>query len=127
MFASSVCRAPMNVQDKLVTCAVITFNIFSQIYKKNVLKKFFLKFVKYCCGEFGIHMYILLYLKWITNEVLLYSTGVLLSVMWWPGWEGSLGENGDIYIYTHMYIYMAESLFCPLETITTLLIGYSPI
>ena len=32
------------------------------------------------CGEgiareFGIHMYTLLYLKWITNKVLLYSTG----------------------------------------------------
>ena len=48
-------------------------------------------------------MYILLYLKWITNEVLLYSTGVLLSVMWWPGWEGSLGENGDIYIHICIY------------------------
>ena len=25
--------------------------------------------------EFGIHMYTLLYLKWITNKDLLYSTG----------------------------------------------------
>ena len=39
--------------------------------------------------------------------------------MWWPGWEGSLGENG--------YMCLAESL-CPTpETIVTLLIGYTPI
>ena len=86
----------------------------------NVLKIFF-EFVKYCPGEFGIHMYILPYLKWISNKVLLYSTGTLLSVTWWPGWEGSLGENG------YVCIYMAESLFCPPETVTTLLIGYSPV
>ena len=35
----------------------------------------------------------------------------LLSVMWKPGWEGSLGENG----YMHM------SLCCPPESITTLI------
>ena len=47
--------------------------------------------------EFGMHMYSLLYVKWITNKELLYRT--LLNAMWLPGWEGSLGENG----YMHMY------------------------
>ena len=42
-----------------------------------------------------------------------------LNVMWQPGWEGSLGENG--------YVCMAESLCCAPETITTLSIGYTPI
>ena len=36
--------------------------------------------------EFGPDMYILLYLKWITNKDLLYSTmGTLFNVMWQPG------------------------------------------
>ena len=45
----------------------------------------------------------------------------LLNVMWQPRWEGSLGENGC------MCMYMAESLCCSLESITTLLIGYAAI
>ena len=36
------------------------------------------------------------------------------------GWEVSLGENGEMCIY-------AESLCSTPETITTLLIGYTPI
>ena len=43
-------------------------------------------------------MHILLYLKWITNKYLLYSTWNSLKVMWQPGWEGSLGENGCMYM-----------------------------
>ena len=43
--------------------------------------------------------------------------------MWWPGWKAILGENG----YMCVCIYMAESLSCPPETITTLLIIYAPI
>ena len=39
--------------------------------------------------------------------------------MWQPGWEGSVGENDTC-------IGMAESLRCAPETITTLLIGYTP-
>jgi len=27
------------------------------------------------------------------------ASGTLLSVMWQPGWEGSLGENGYMYMY----------------------------
>ena len=46
--------------------------------------------------------------------------GIPLNVMWQPVWEGSLRENG----YS---IHMAESLCCPPETITTLLISYTAI
>ena len=50
--------------------------------------------------EFGMDMYTLLYLKCITNKDLLYSIGSVLSVMWQPGWEESLGENGYMYMYS---------------------------
>ena len=43
--------------------------------------------------------YWLLYLKWITNRVLLYSTEDSAQCYVAAGWEGSLGENG----YMHMY------------------------
>ena len=36
-----------------------------------------------------------------------------------PGWEGSLGENGYMYMY-------AWVPFCSFGTITTLLINYTP-
>ena len=49
------------------------------------------------------------------------AQGTLLNVVWQPGLLGSLVDNG------YRYIYMAESLCCPPETITTLLIGYTPI
>ena len=39
-----------------------------------------------------------LYLKWLTNKVILYKR-TLLIVMWQPGLKGSLGENGYIYLY----------------------------
>ena len=47
-----------------------------------------------CRGEgklrdFGKVMYTRLYLKWIINKDLLYSTWTLLNVMRQPGWEGS--------------------------------------
>ena len=71
--------------------------------------------------EFGIDMYTLLYLKWITNKVLLYSTGnsAQCYVAAWVG--GEFGGRMDTCIC------MAESLCCPSETITTLIIGYTPI
>ena len=34
----------------------------------------------------------IVYLKWITDKDLLYSTGTLLNVMWQPRWEGSWGK-----------------------------------
>ena len=40
--------------------------------------------------------------------------------MWQPGWEGSLGENGYMFMYGWV-------LCCPPEATTTLLIGYTPI
>ena len=45
----------------------------------------------------------------------------LFNVMGQPGYKGSLGVN------RYMYIYTAESLCHPLETIMTLLISYTPI
>ena len=49
--------------------------------------------------EFEIHMYTLLYLKWITNKDLLWSTGnsAQCYVAAWMG--GSLGEKGYTYTY----------------------------
>ena len=49
--------------------------------------------------EFGMDMYILLYLKWITKKSYCIAQGTLLNVMWQPGWEESLGENGYMYMY----------------------------
>ena len=43
-------------------------------------------------------MYRLLCLKWITSTYCVVR-GTLFNVMWQPGWEGSLGENGYIYVY----------------------------
>jgi len=72
-------------------------------------------------GEFGMDVYTRLYLKWITNKDLLYSTGnsAQCFVEAWMGRE--LWGRMDTCRR------MAESLCCPLETIATLLIGYIPI
>ena len=43
--------------------------------------------------EFGIDLYTMLYLNWINNKNLLYSTGNSGQCCWQPRWEGSLGEN----------------------------------
>ena len=58
-----------------------------------------------CCGvgegtvrEFGMDMYTLLCLKWITNKDLLYNTWNSAQCYVPPGWEGGLVENG----YTYM-------------------------
>ena len=70
--------------------------------------------------EFGIDMYTLLYLKWITNKDLLYGTrnSAQCYLAAWRG--GEFPENR-----THEY--MTESLCNPPQTITTLLICYIPI
>ena len=45
-------------------------------------------------------MYTLLSLKWITNKDLTRTyQETLLSVMWQPGWQGSLGENEYMDMY----------------------------
>lgn len=41
-------------------------------------------------------VYTLLYLEWVTNKVL---HRTLLSVLWEPGWEGSLGGE---WIHAHV-------------------------
>ena len=71
--------------------------------------------------EFGIGMYTLLHLKWITNRDLLYSTG----------------NSAQYYVTTYMgkiiwnridiCICITESLCCPLGTNTTLLISCTPV
>ena len=50
--------------------------------------------------EFGISMYTLLYLEWITNKDLLYITwnSPPCYVTTWMG--GGLGENGYVYMYS---------------------------
>ena len=63
--------------------------------------------------EFWMDMYTLLYLKWIANEDLLYSPGML--------W-GSLDGKG-VWGRLDTCIHVAGSLCCSPETITTLLIG----
>ena len=57
----------------------------------------------------------------MTNKDLLIAQGTLFNVTWQPGWKGSLGENG------YMYICMAEFLPCCPKIITILLISYTPI
>ena len=69
--------------------------------------------------EFGRDMGTLLYLRWIQTRSYCITQGTLLEVMWQPGWEGVWGR-----IYT--CISVAESFRCPPETITTLLVGYTP-
>ena len=50
--------------------------------------------------EFGMDIYTLIYLKWITNRTYFITYGTLLSVPWQPGWDRCLGENGYIYMYS---------------------------
>ena len=73
--------------------------------------------------EFGIDMYTWLYLKWIPNKDLLYSTGnsAQCDEAAWMGGEVGGGRGMDTWIH------MAELLCCAPETLTTLLIGYIPI
>ena len=70
-------------------------------------------------GEFGMGRNKLLYLKWVTNKNLTVQHKGLCSMLC-----GSLDERGewermDTYIYIYVCMYMAESLCCPPETITT--------
>ena len=69
--------------------------------------------------EFGMGMYTVLYLKWITNKHLLYSTGNSAQC-YVAAWMGR--KFGGEWIRVDM----AESLCCSPETITTLLISYIP-
>ena len=49
--------------------------------------------------DFEKVMSTLLYLKWITNENLLYSTWNSAQGYVQTGWERGLGENGYMYMY----------------------------
>ena len=62
-------------------------------------------------GEFETDIYTLLYLRWMTNQDLLYRTGISAQcyVAAWKG-VGFGGERIDVYIS------MAESLLCSPET-----------
>ena len=65
-------------------------------------------------SECGMDRNIQLYLKWITNQDLLCSSGTLLKVMWQAGWEGNLRENG----YMDMY-HLKPSQHCLLTRYTS--------
>ena len=56
-------------------------------------------------GEFGISRCKVLHLEWITNKVLLYSTGkyVLGQIM--------MGKILKVYIYIHIYIYICIYIY----------------
>ena len=69
--------------------------------------------------KFAMDIYTLPYLKWITSKDLLYRE--LCSMLC-----GSLDGRG-VWGRINACIYMAESLGCPPETITTLLTDCTPI
>ena len=69
--------------------------------------------------EFGINMYTLLYLSWITKKDLLFNTRNP-DHCYVPAWIGVWGRIDPC-------MWMAESICCPPETIITLLISYTPI
>jgi len=50
--------------------------------------------------ESGTDMYSLLYFKWITTKALCIAQGTLLNIMCQAAWEGSLGENGYLCMYS---------------------------
>ena len=72
--------------------------------------------------EFGMGMYTLLYLKWITDKDPLYTTwnSAQCCVAAWIG-----GEFGAEWI--HVYVWLSPFVIISPEIITTLLIGYTPI
>ena len=67
-------------------------------------------------------VYTLLYLKWRTNQDLLYSVGTLLNVMWQPG--SGLGRFGVEWMCEHVWL---SPFYCPPGTTTTLLTDYTPV
>ena len=71
--------------------------------------------------ELEINMNTPLYLKWVTNKDLAYSTREHCSMLC-----GSLDGRG-VWGRMDTCICLAESLCCPPETITTLLIVYTSI
>ena len=72
--------------------------------------------------EFGMDMYTLLYLKWITNKGLLYCTGNS-ALCYVPAWTG--GEFGEEWI--HVYVCFSSFTVHLKLSQHFLLIGYTPI
>ena len=70
--------------------------------------------------EFGISTCKLVYIEWINNKVLLYSTGKFIQ---YP----VINHNGKEYEKECMYICITESLCCTAEIRTTLYINYTSI
>ena len=70
--------------------------------------------------QFGIDMYTLSYLKWITSKDLLYSTGNSAQC-YVAAWMG--GESGGEWI--HVYVWLSP--FAVHLKLTTLLTNYTPI
>ena len=68
--------------------------------------------------EFGISRCKLLYIGWINNKVLLYSTGNYIQ---YP----VISHNGEEYDKECIYICITESLCCTAEINTTLLVNYT--
>ena len=95
------------------------FSLSEKVGNGNISLFDFRKYIKKRHAEFGTGMHMLLYLKWITNRTSCIAQEILLNVVWKPGWEVSWGSMDEC-------IHVAQSLCCPPETITTLLIGYIP-
>ena len=70
--------------------------------------------------DFGMDMYTLLYLEWITNKFLLYHTELCSMLL------DSL-DGREVWGIMDTCMCMAESLCSSPETITILLISYTPI
>ena len=66
-------------------------------------------------------LHTLLYLKWITNKDLLYSTGNSAPRYRAAWMRGEFEEE-----WIHVYVWLSPFLVSPV-TIMTLLIGYTPI
>ena len=69
--------------------------------------------------EFGIHVHTAVFKMDNQQGPTVRHRELCPVLTWQPGWEWNLRENG--------YMYMYESLCCPPEAVTTLLIGYIPI
>ena len=48
--------------------------------------------------KFGMDMYTLLYVKWITIMSYFIAQRTLFNVLWQPGWKQALGEDGYMYM-----------------------------
>ena len=95
---------------------VIISKMFILITSHTDLKWLMIKDI-YKLGMFGIDMYTLLYLKWITNKDLLYRE------LCWILCKNLNGER----IWKRIDICIIESLCCTTEANTTLLTSYTPI